>query len=323
MERAPRLSYLCAASLLLFLAVAAAAQQPYPSRPVRVVVAWAPGGAADLTARVAGQKLGERFGQQFVIDNRPGASGAIGTQLAARSVADGYTLLVGGVSELVLNPQIVTVPYDPVRDFTAVSPLAFGYYVLVVNPGLPAKSVKDLIALARARPGEVKYASGGTGSNLSLVAELFKTTARVDLTHVAYKGGGPAGVAVISGESQMMFAGIASVIPFVQSSRLVALALTGPKRSPLLPDVPTFEEAGLHGLDVGLWFALLAPAATSRDVIARLNAEVLRLAAAPDYRAQLGKLGFEPFTSSTEQCAAFLKSEFGRWGAVIKAAGIK
>jgi tripartite-type tricarboxylate transporter receptor subunit TctC len=157
-----------------------------------------------------------------------------------------------------------------------VSPLAFGYYVLVVHPWLPAKSVKELIALAKARPSEINYAPGDSGSNLSLVAELFKTTAGINITHIPYKGGGPAGLAVISGETQMMFAGIASVLPFVHSSRLVALALTGPNRSPLLPEVPTFVESGLRGLDVGLWFALLAPAATPREIIARLNAEVVR-----------------------------------------------
>ena len=314
---------LSAGSLLLAVATVAVAQPSYPSRPVRAVVAWPPGGAADVTARVVGQKLGERLGQQLVIDNRPGASGAIGTSLVAKSAPDGYTLLVGGVSELVLNPQIVKVPYDPVRDFAAVSPLAFGYYVLVAHPSLPARSVKELIALAKARPGEIKYASGGTGSNLSLVAELFKTTAGINVAHIPYKGGGPAGVAVLSGESQMMFAGISSVLPLVHSNRLVALALTGPKRSPLLPEVPTFAESGLRAMDVGLWFVLLAPAAIPREIIARLNAEIVKLAAAPDYRAQLEKLGFEPFTSSPEQCSAFLKAELDRWGKVIKAAGIK
>ena len=318
-----RLLCLLAGSLLLAAATATFAQQGYPSRPVRAVVSWAPGGASDLIARVVGQKLGEQLGQQLVIDNRGGASGAIGTELAAKSAPDGYTVLVGGVTELVLNPQLVKVPYDAVRDFTPVSPLAFGYYVLVVHPSLPARSVKELIALAKARPGEINYASGGSGSNLSLVAELFKTTAGINVTHIPYKGGGPAGMAVISGESQMMFSGIASPLPFVNSNRLVALALTGPKRSPLLPKVPTFAESGLSWMDAGLWFALLAPAGTPREIIARLNAEVIKLAATPDYRAQIEKLGFEPFTSSPEKFSAFMKAELGTWGKVIKAAGIK
>ena len=223
-----------------------------------------------------------------------------------------------------LNPQIVKVPYDAARDFAAVSPLAFGYYVLVVHPSVPARSVNDLVALAKARPGEINYASGGTGSNLALVAELFKTTAGINLTHIPYKGGGPAGMAVISGESQIMFSTIAATLPFVNSNRLVALALTGPKRSSLLPQVPTFAESGVSGMDAGLWFALLAPAATPREIIARLNAEVARLAAAtPDYRTQLEKLGFEPFTGTPEKFSAFMKAELDTWGKVIKAAGIK
>ena len=323
MKTIRRLLCLSAGSLLLAVATATVAQQSHPSRPIRVIVAWAPGGSTDLIARVAGQKLGEQLGQQLVIDNRAGASGAIGTDLAAKSAPDGYTLLIGGVTEIVLNPQIVKVPYDPVRDFAAVSPLAFGYYLLVVHPSFPARSVKELIVLAKARPGEINYASGGTGSNLSLVAELLKTTTGINMMHIPYKGGGPAGMAVISGESQVMFAGIASVLPFVHSNRLVALALTGPNRSPLLPKVPTFVESGLRELDVGQWFALLAPMATPREIIARLNAEVVKLAATPDYRAQLEKLGFEPFTSSPEKFSAFVKTELDTWGKVIKAAGIK
>ena len=284
---------------------------------------WPPGGAADLTGRVMSQKLSEQLGQQVIVDNRAGASGAIGAGLVAKSPPDGYTLLVAGVSELVLNPQIVKVPYDTVRDFSPVSSLAFGYYVLVIHPSLPARSVKALIALAKARPGELRYASGGTGTNLSLVAELFKTTAGVDVAHIPYNGGGPAGVAVLSGESQMMFAGIASVLPIVQSKRMVALAVTGPKRLPMLQDVPTFAESGVRGMDAGVWFALLAPAATPPEIIARLNAEVIKFAATPDYRAQLGKLGFEPFAASPEQSAAFLKTELDRWAKVIRAADIK
>ena len=317
-----RLICLLAGSLLLAVATATIAQPSYPSRPVRAIVGWPPGGAADLTGRVMGQKLAEHLGQQVLIDNRGGASGAIGAELAAKSAPDGYTLFVGSVTDLVLNTQIVKVPYDPVRDFAAVSPFAFGYYVLVIHPSLPAKSVKELIALARTRPGEINYASGGSGTNLSLVAELFNTTAGINLTHIPYKGGGPAGMAVMSGESQMMFAGIASTIPYVNSKRLVALALTGPKRSPLLPEVPTFGESGVSGMDVGLWFGLLAPAATPRAIIARLNAEVLKLAATPDYHAQLEKLGFEPFTSSPEKFSEFMKAELDIWGKVIKAAGI-
>jgi tripartite-type tricarboxylate transporter receptor subunit TctC len=279
--------------------------------------------ASDLIARVMGEKLGEQLGQQVVIDNRAGASGAIGTQMAARSAPDGYTLILGGVTEMVLNPQIVKVPYDPVRDFSAVSPVAFGYYVLVIHPSLPAKSVRELIALAKTRPGEINYASGGSGSNLALVAELFKTRAGINVAHIPYKGGGPAGVAVMAGESQMMFGSIASTLPYVESKRLAALALTGLNRSPLLPNVPTFAESGVREMDVGMWFALLAPAATQRDVVVRLKTEVVKLGAASEYVTAIRKLGFEPFTSNPEKFSAFMKTEFETWGKVIKAAGIK
>jgi tripartite-type tricarboxylate transporter receptor subunit TctC len=325
-----RFRYLAAVLLPFAVASAATAQGPstgsgqaYPAKPVRAIVPWPPGGASDVVGRIVGQKLGESLGQQVVIDNRGGANGAIGAALAAKAVPDGYTLLVGGQSELVLNPQISKVPYDTLRDFVPVSALALGYFILVTHPSLPATSVKSLVALAKAHPGQIHYASGGTGSNLSLVAELFKSTAGVDIAHIPYKGGGPAGVAVLSGESQMMFSTIAATLPYVQSKRMRALAVTGTRRAPQLRDVPTFAESGVRGMDVGIWFALLVPAATPREIVARLNAEVLKFGAAPDYRAQLDKVGFEPFTGSSGQCAEFLRSELARWGKVIKAADIR
>ena len=323
MKRASAARIVVAGLLLCAGAGAALAQSSYPTRPVRAVVAWPAGGAADLTGRVISQGLSQQLGQQVIVDNRGGASGAIGAGLVAKAPPDGYTLLAGGVSELVLNPQIAKVPYDTLRDFAAVTPFAFGYYVMVVHPSLPARTVKEFIALAKARPGELRYASGGTGSNLSLVAELLKTISGINVAHIPYKGGGPAGVAVMAGESQMMFSTIASAHPLVESKRLVALAVTGPKRSPMLPRVPTFGESGVAGMDVGLWFALLAPAGTPPEIVARLNSEVVKFAGSADYRAQLAKLGFEPFTLSPDKSSAFLKTEFERWGKVISAAEIK
>ena len=309
--------------LALAAATSVAAQSAYPAKPVRAVVPWPPGGASDVVGRIVGQKLGEQLGQQVVIDNRGGANGAIGTAQAAKAAPDGYTILVGGMSELVLNPQITKVPYDTARDFAPVSTLAFGYYVMVIHPALPVKSVKQFVALAKSRPGQIKYASGGAGSNLSLVAELFKTTTGIDVAHIPYKGGGPAGVAVLSGESQMMFSTIAATQSYIEAKRLTALAITGTRRSPHLPGVPTFEQVGVKGMDVGLWFVLLAPAGTPRDIVTRLNSEAAKLGAASDYRAQLDKVGFEPFTGSPDQCAAFIRTEHERWGKVIKAADIK
>ena len=195
--------------------------------------------------------------------------------------------------------------------------------MLVVHPSLPARSVKELIALAKARPGEINFASGGSGSNLFLIAEIFKTTAGINLSHIPYKGAGPAGLAVLSGEAHTMFASITALIQFLRSGRLVALAVTSPHRSPLLPEVPTLVESGLRGVEVAAWFGLMAPAATPREVIARLNAEIIKLAATPDYRAQLEKRGYEPFTSSPEQYSAYLNAEIEKWGKVLKALGMK
>jgi len=314
---------LSAGSLLLAVATAAVAQQGYPSRPVRVVVGWAPGGGTDYLARLVAQNLGQRLGQQFVVENRAGASGAIGADLVAKSAPDGYTVLFSEMGSLVITPHLEKVPYNTVRDFTAVSLLANMYHVLVVHPSLPARSVKELIALAKARPGEINYATSGSGSNMFIVNHLFKTLTDINMIHVPYKGAGPAAMAVLSGETQMMFSSITPVLQHVRSGRLVALAVTGPNRSPLLPEIPTLAEFGLREVVVATWYALLAPAATPREIHERLNAEVVKLAATPGHRQQLENQGFEPATSSPEQLSAFVKAEFEKWGRVIKDAGIK
>ena len=309
--------------LLLAVTTAAVAQPSYPSRPIRLVVAFPPGGGTDFVARLVGPKLGEQLSQQVVIDNRPGASGMIGTDLVAKSAPDGHTLLVSGVGQLVTGPLFEKVPYNPVRDFTAASLLADLYHVLVVHPSLPAKSVKELITLAKTRPGEINYASTGSGANLFLIAELFKITAGINMTHIPYKGAGPAGLSVLSGETQAMFTSITSVLQFLRSGRLVALAVTGPDRSRLLPEVPTFVESGLPEVRVAAWFVLMAPAATPREIIARLNAEIVKFGATPDYRQQLEKQGFEPLTSTPEEFSAVLKAEIEKTRKLINALGIK
>ena len=310
---------------MLFAAVTttAIAQQNYPSKPIRLIVPFAPGGGNDFLARLVGQKLSERLGQQFVVDNRAGASGIVATDLVAKAAPDGYTLLLGFVGPLALNPNLEKVPYNPVRDFAAASLLASSYHILVVHPSVPARSVKELIALAKARPGEINYASSGSGATLHLVGELFKSAAGINITHIPYKGAGPAAIAVISGEAQMMFSSTTAVIQHMRANRLAALAVTSPNRSPLAPEVPTLVESGLRGVEVGSWYALLAPAATPREIITRLHAEIVRLAAMPDYRQQLEKQAFEPLTSSPEQFPAFVKAELEKWGKVIKTAGVK
>ncbi|MBI3042400.1 MAG: tripartite tricarboxylate transporter substrate binding protein [Betaproteobacteria bacterium] len=309
--------------LLMASAVCALAQQGYPSRPVRFVVPFAPGGSTDFMARAMGQKLAERLGQAFVIENRAGAGGAVGTALVAKSTPDGYTVLLGHVSPMAINPNLEKVPYNPVLDFTAASLLSTSHFVLVVHPSLPVKSVNELIALARTRPGEINYASSGRGTNLFLISELFKSRAKINLVHIPYKGTGPAVIAMLAGEAQTMFGSVTGVITHVRTGRLRALAMTSPKRSSLLPEVPTLTEAGLSGIDVGSWTALVAPAGTPREIIARLNAEIYQISAMPDYRQQLDKQAIEPLTSSPEQYIAFVKAELEKWGKVIRASQVK
>ena len=304
-------------------ATTALAQQPYPTKPIRLLVPFAPGGGNDYLGRLVGQKLGERLGQAFVVDNRAGASGIVATDMVAKAQPDGYTLLLGFVGPLALNPNLEKVPYNPVRDFAAAGMLASSYHILVVHPSVAARSVKDFIAIAKARPNEFNYASSGNGATLHLIGELFKSVAGINITHVPYKGAGPASIAVISGEAQMMFSSTTAVLPHMRTNRLVALAVTSPARSPLAPEVPTLVESGMRGVEVGSWYALVAPAATPGGIITRLNGELIKLAATPDYRQQLEKQAFEPLTSKPEQFPAFVQAELDKWGKVIKTAGIK
>jgi len=307
----------------LIVVFSASAQQSYPTRPIRLIVPFPPGGGNDFVGRLVAQKLGERLGQQIVVDNRAGASGVIGTEIGARATPDGYTLLLGFVGPLALRPNLEKVPYDPVRDFTAASLIASSYHILVVHPSIPVRSVKDLIAFARARPGQLNYASSGTGANFHLIAELFKSAAGIDIVHVPYKGAAAAALAVVTGEAHMMFSSTTAVLPHIRTKRLTALAVTSPARSPLAPEVPTLVESGVRCVELGSWYAIVAPAATPREIVARLNAELVSLASVPEYRQQLEKLAFEPLTSKPEQFAGFVKGELDKWGKVIRAAGIK
>ena len=315
------------ARLLLAVLLAAVAgstlAQTYPSRPVRLLVPFAPGGGNDFLARLLGQKLGERLGQHVLVDNRPGAGGNLATDLVAKAAPDGYTLLLGFIGPLAISPNLEKVPYNPVRDFAAVSLLASSYHVLAIHPSLPARSVKQLIALAKARPGELNYASGGSGTPLHLVPELFKSVTGVNIIHVPYKGSAPAVIAVLSGEAHMLFGSITSSMPHVQANKLVALAVTSPNRSPLAPVVPTLAESGVRGVEAGSWYALVAPAGTPKEIIAKLHREVLAVAGSADYRQQLENQAFDPLTSSPENFPEFLQAEIAKWRKVIKSAGIK
>ena len=314
---------------LLFLAAAltaapAALAQTYPTKTVRMIVAFPPGGTTDILARATAQKLTEAFGQQVVIDNRPGAGGNIGTELVARSPADGYTLLASPGSTLTSNPAVYAkVPFDTVRDFAPVTIIAEVPNVLIVHPSLPVKTVKELIALAKARPGQLAYASTGAGQSTHLSAELFKQMARVDMIHVPYKGSAPALTDMVAGQVTVMFDNMPSCLPFVKAGRLKAIAVTSTKRSPTTPELPTVAEAALPGFDVTVWFSVLAPANTPRDIVARLNGEIVKALKAPDMRERLSQQGAEPVGNTPEEFAGVIKRDLAKWSKLVKDANIR
>jgi tripartite-type tricarboxylate transporter receptor subunit TctC len=300
------------------LMVEGAAAQPYPARPVRIIVPTAPGGGNDFMARLVGQKLSERLGQQFIVDNRAGAGGTIGTAQAAKSAPDGYTLLLGFVGQLAMSPHVEKGGYDPVKDFVGVSLLASSYHILGVHPSLPVRSVKQLIALAKARPGQLNYASGNIWTPTHLVPELFKAATGTDIVAIQYKGSSPAAIGLLSGEAQVIVAGVTALMPYVRANRVVALAVTSPQRSPLAPEVPTLTELGVRGVEAPSWYSVVAPAATPSEVVGKLHAEIVAINALPDYRATLEKQALEPHTSTPEEFAKFLQRELDKWGRVIK-----
>jgi len=314
------ISKAAAAALLCVAGVMPAhAQQGYPTKPVRLILPYPPGGGSDTIARPLAQKMSESLGQQVIVDNRGGAGGNVGMEVAARSAPDGYTIVLALTAQLAVNPALYKkVPYDPVRDFEPISLIGSGPYVLVVHPSLPAKSVKDLIALAKARPGQIAYASSGNGSGGHLAAELLKAMAGINLLHVPYKGGGPALVDVLAGQVQVLFTPPASSAQHIQSGRLRALAVSTAKRSASLPDLPTIAEAGVPGYDSGVWYGVLAPAGTSRDIVTKLNGEIVRALKQPDYHKLLLHAGIDPIGSTPEELARFMKSEAAKWAKVVK-----
>jgi tripartite-type tricarboxylate transporter receptor subunit TctC len=302
---------------------AASAADAYPTRPVRMIVAYPPGGGTDIVGRMMAQKLGEAFAQTVVIDNRGGATGNIGTELAARANPDGYTLLMGNVAPNAINVSLFKkLPYDPVKDFAPVSLVAITPNILVVNPTLPVKTVKDLVALAKAKPGVLNFPSAGVGSSSHLAGELLKILAKVDMVHVPYKGGGPALIAVVAGEVPVTFGTAASVSPHTRSGRLRALAVTSGKRSAVLPDLPTIAEAGLPGYEMLNWLGLFAPAGTPRPIVDRLASEALRIVRQPDIVSRFKAQASEPSPLGTDEFAAFVRKEVEKWGKVVAATGM-
>ena len=308
------------ALLSLVIALPAAAQT---GRPLRIVVPYPPGGSVDVVARVLAQAMTAASGANVVVDNRAGASGNIGTELVARAAGDGTTVLAQTLP-FVVNPSLFrTVPYDPVKDFEPVSLLASSPSILVVHPSVPAKSLKELIDLAKAQPGKLNYSSAGNGTNLHIPAELMKGLAKVEIVHVPYQGGGPAMTAVLSGEVQLSFPNIVPAVPHVQGNTVRALAVTGSSRSKILPDVPTMAEAGLPGYEFSTWWAILAPASTPAATVAALNRQVTQAMRSREVTERMNKEGAEVVAGTPEQLGAFVKTEVTKWADVIKAAGIK
>jgi tripartite-type tricarboxylate transporter receptor subunit TctC len=297
--------------------------QKYPTRPIRLVVASSPGGASDILARLLAQKLGEELGQQVVVDNRGGASGVIGTGIVAKATPDGYTLLIIQPS-LTINPSMIRkMPYDAVRDFAPVSLVVDAFQIMTVNPAVPAKSVKDLIALAKAKPGQLTFGSPGIGTSPHMTAELFKQTAGVDMPQVSFKGSGMAFISLISGEISAAVSTALSAMPHVRSGRIRALGVTAPKRLQILPDVPTFVESGLPGFVISQWFGFLAPAGTPRPIINRLHQALTRGASSPEVVSRLAAQGVEVVNRKPEEFASLIRREIAQWNKVVKAAGIK
>jgi len=296
--------------------------QDYPTRPVRIVVPFAPGGPNDIIVRLVAQKLTETWSQPFVVENRPGAGGNIGTDFVAKAAPDGYTLLSVGPGSLIINPLIGKVPYDTARDFAPVTLMARAPNALVAHPSLPAGSVKELIELARSQPGRVNYGSGGNGSTPHLAGAMFAAMAGVALTHVPYKGTAPATADLIGGQVQIAFLGIPSVLPHVKSGKLRVLAVTGKRRSPELPGVPTVDEAGVPGYELSPWYGLLAPAGTPRAVVVRLGDEVSRVVRASEMKEKLAVQGAEVTGGSPEEFAALIQADTSTWSRVVKDARI-
>ena len=317
-----RRTLLGGASLLVLAAPLQA--QTYPSRPIRFIVPFAAGaGVLDIMARIVGQHLGTATGQQVVIDNRPGAGGNVGAEVAAKATPDGYTMLMGAVA-LVVSPYLYAkLPFDPLTDLVPVTQVNSAPLMLVVHPSLPVKSVAELIAYAKARPGQLNYGSGGVGATPFLATELFKSMAGIDVTHVPYRGGAPALADLVAGQLSFMIENVPGTLPLVRDGKLRALAITSRQRLALVPDLPTMEEAGVPGYEMIGWNGIFVPKATPPEIVTRLNAELVKVLRSADVGEQLAKLGAVPVGDSPEQFGVFVKAESARWGKIIKDLGIK
>jgi tripartite-type tricarboxylate transporter receptor subunit TctC len=319
-----RVACVCALAAIAGLAPDAAHAQAYPTRPIRLVVPFPPGGSLDVVARAIGQKLTEAWGQPVVIDNRPGAGGNIGADLVAKSAPDGYTILEGALSTHAVNASLYRkLPYDPIKDFAPITLVAITPNVLVLNRAFPVNSVPELVAYAKAHPGALSFGSGSNGSAGHLAGELFKSETGIDMVHVPYKGGAPALQALLAGDTQLVFDNLANSMPQLKAGKLKALAVTTAKRSPLAPDLPTLAESGLAGFDIYTWWGLLAPAGTRPEIIAKWNAEVTRILGTPEMKAFFAQEGAEPAPTTPEAFAALIRSEMTKYAKIVKDSGAK
>ena len=318
-----RIALALSAVMAAVIAAAPAAAQTYPARPVRMIVAFAPGGPLDIHARIVGQKLGEAWGQSVVIENRGGATGTIGADLVAKAPADGYTVLANASAHVIVPALMAKLPYDPIKDFAPVTVMGSAPLLLAVTPTLPAKTVKELVALGKARPGELAFGSGGAGTSTHLSGELLKTATGVKMTHVPYKGSGAAMLDVVAGHVPMTFSSITAAVELLKARRVRAIAITSEKRYPQLPDLPTFAESGYKSLTIGSWYGIWLPAKTPEAVVSKFNADAVRVLNLPDVRARFSELGGEPVGNTPAQFDAFQKAEMVRWAKVVKDSGAK
>ena len=296
----------------------------FPAKPVRFIAPFPPGGSTDLLARLVAIKLTEAWGQQVTVENRGGAGGTIGVELAARAAPDGYTIVMGHVGTFGFNPTLYPkLPYDAIRDFAPITVLATVPNGMAVHPSLPVKTARDFVALAKAKPGELLYASGGSGSASHLAGEYFKLLTKIDMVHVPYKGTGPAMISMISGQTTMTITGMVALMPHVKSNRLKLLGVATMKRLSIMPDIPTINESGVPGYDANQWYGVLTQAAVPRDIIAKLHADIVKVLARPDIKERLAADGAEAVANTPEQFAAHIKAEIARWAPVVKASGAK
>jgi tripartite-type tricarboxylate transporter receptor subunit TctC len=315
---------LVAAGVLITFGAAPSSAQDYPSKPIRLVVPYPPGSGTDIVGRLLAQRLGESLGQQVYVDNRPGAGATIGTAFVAKGTPDGYTILMADLGPLAIGPSFYRqLPYDPIKELAPISQVAVLPFVLVVHPSVPAHNVPELIALAKAKPGQLNYASVGNGTAVHLATELFRQIAGIDIVHIPYKGSAPALTDLVAGRTSMMFVNVLSVRGFLESGQLRAVAIGTAERSPAMPEVPTVAESTQPNFRAGVWFGLLAPAETPRAIIDRLNAETVRVLQTPDFKAKLIEQGAESVPSSAEQFSALIQAEITKWADVIRSSGVR